>query len=403
MASKHDRRKRGTGTIQRQRDGSYIARTADKARSSRFPKGQEGYRQAEDALDRWNRALSAGRDPNDSRMKLRDFLEVWLTDVCSKVQPSTREFYTRHCGYATNYIGNVPLELIDEKEIERMQGKLHADGLAPRSINHVRDVLRNALNVAKRWKLISENPAAHVPSWRVDEDQGHVLTPSQVAIFLNAVEGIRLSALYHIALVLGLRRGELLALTWDDFDGDVLHVERTIKEGEGRKPEIGIVKSRKARDLPLSEDLRTRLEARRAEDTAEGRIAQQKAAERAQKAGQPIPLVHWNPHNLIFCSERGTPLLLPNFNRSFGWLVARINKDLRASGADASLLLPSDLSPHDLRKTALTDLAAHGEAKAVQGIAGHADIDTTMRLYARRRMTAMRAAVEEMEKGRKTG
>jgi integrase len=65
--------------------------------------------------------------------------------------------------------------------------------------------------------------------------------------------------------------------------------------------------------------------------------------------------------------------------------------------------LPADLSPHDLRRTALTDLAAHGEAKAVQGIAGHADIDTTMRLYARRRMTAMRAAVEEMEKGRKTG
>jgi integrase len=113
--------------------------------------------------------------------------------------------------------------------------------------------------------------------------------------------------------------------------------------------------------------------------------------------------VRWNTAGLIFCSEVGTPLLLPNFNRSFGWLVTRINKQLKASGTDPSLLLPADLSPHDLRKTALTDLAAHGEAKAVQGIAGHADIDTTMRLYARRRMTAMRAAVESMEQGRKTG
>lgn len=336
-------------------------------------------------------------------MRLRDFLEVWLTDVCNKVQPSTREFYARHCGYATNYIGNIPLELIDEKEIERMQGKLKADGLSPRSINHVRDVLRNALNVAKRWKLISENPAANVPSWRVDEDQGHVLTPAQVAVFLSAVEGLRLCALYHIALTLGLRRGELLALRWIDLEGDILHVEQTLKEGEGRKPEIGIVKSRKARDLPLSVDLSARLEARRLEDAAEARIAQQRATERAQKEGTPIPIIRWNPHGLIFCSEVGTPLLLPNFNRSFGWLVARINKELKQAGADASLYLPSDLSPHDLRKTALTDLAAHGEAKAVQGIAGHADIDTTMRLYARRRMTAMRAAVESMEKGRKTG
>lgn len=139
------------------------------------------------------------------------------------------------------------------------------------------------------------------------------------------------------------------------------------------------------------------------EDAVEARIAQQKATERAQKAGEPIPLIRWNVQGLLFCSEDGTPMLLPNFNRSFRRLVARINRGLRASGADPSLLLPSDLSPHDLRRTALTDLAAYGEAKAVQGIAGHQDIDTTMRLYARRRMTAMRAAVESMEQGRKTG
>jgi integrase len=405
MAPKQERRARGSGTIQRQRDGSYIARTADKARSGRFPKGQEGYRQAEDALDRWNRALSAGRDPNDSRMRFRDFLNVWLTEVCKppKVQFSTQEFYARHCGYATHYIGNIPLELVDEKEIERMQGKLSDDGLSARSINHVRAVLRNALNVAKRWKLISDNPASNVPEWRVDEDGGHVLTPAQVAVFLSAIEGHRLSALYHVALTLGLRRGELLALRWVDIQGDLLSVEQTIKNGEDRKPEIGIVKSRKARDLPLSADLRARLEARKQEDAAEARIAQQKAAEKAAREGKPTPLIRWNTAGLIFCSEVGTPLLLPNFNRSFRWLVARINKQLKTAGADASLMLPADLSPHDLRRTALTDLAAHGEAKAVQGIAGHADIDTTMRLYARRRMTAMRAAVDAMEQGRKTG
>jgi integrase len=84
-------------------------------------------------------------------------------------------------------------------------------------------------------------------------------------------------------------------------------------------------------------------------------------------------------------------------------LVTRINKRLRAEGAPAATLLPADLSPHDLRHTALTDLAAHGEAKAVQNIAGHADIDTTMRVYAGRRMSAMRTAVEAVEKARKTG
>lgn len=407
MAPKQ-RRARGSGTIQRQRDGSYIARTADQSRSGRFPAGSKGYREAEEALEKWNRAVKSGRDPNDSRMRLRDFIRLWLTEGCKKVQPSTREFYTRHAGYATAYIGDTPLELVDEREIEIMQGKLADDGLSPRSINHVRAVLRNAFNVAMRWKMMAENPAAAVPEWRVDEDQGHVLTPAQVAVFLAAVEGHRLSALYHIALVLGLRRGELLALRWEDVEDDgegggILHVEQTVKEGEGRKPEIGIVKSRKARDLPLSADLAARIRARRLEDAAEARIAQQKATEKAEREGKPTPLIQWNTAGLIFCSDVGTPLRLSNFNRGFGWLVARINRQLKAQGASPAMFLPSDLSPHDLRKTALTDLAAHGEAKAIQGIAGHADIDTTMRLYVRRRMDAMRDAVDKMEQQRKTG
>lgn len=62
-----------------------------------------------------------------------------------------------------------------------------------------------------------------------------------------------------------------------------------------------------------------------------------------------------------------------------------MRRAIRARGGD----VPADLTPHDLRKTALTDLAAYGEAKAVQSIAGHADIDTTMRIYAGRRL-AMR-------------
>lgn len=405
MAPKHQRRERGTGTIQRQPDGSWIARTTDKSRSGRFPYGSAGYREAEEALEIWNRSVRAGRDPKDSRQRTRDFLSDWLTNVCKppKVQPSTTAFYKRHCEYATTHIGDIALEVLDTRAIETMQGKLADDGLSARSINHVKAVLRNALNVAKRWGLITINPAETIPDWPVDQITGVVLTPPQVAILLHAVEGTRLAALYHVALILGLRRGELLALRWEDIDEDILHVEQTIKEGDDRATVVGIVKSRKGRDLPLSPDLCARLGARRKEADAEARIVQQRATEKAEKAGTPIPIIRWNPLGLVFCSEAGTPMQLSNFNRSFGYLVARINKQLHKEKAHESLLLPAELTPHDLRRTALTDLAAHGEAKAVQGIAGHADIDTTMRLYVRRKMTAMRAAVDAMEESRRTG
>lgn len=405
MAPKHERRARGTGTIQKQPDGSWIARTTDKSRSGRFPHGSAGYREAEEALENWNRAVRAGRDPKDSRQRTRDYFAEWLTDVCKppKVQPSTKAFYKRHCEYATTYIGDIVLEVLDARAIEIMLGKLADDGLSARSINHVKAVLRNALNVAKRWGLITVNPAESIPDWPVEEVSGTVLTSAQVAILLRAVEGTRFEALFHIALMIGPRRGELLALRCEDIHDDILSIEQTVKEGEGRATVIGIVKSKKARDLPLTTDLRARLTRRVEEVAAEARIAQQKAAEQATRDGTPIPIIRFNPLGLLFSSEAGTPMQLSNFNRSFGYLVARINKQLRKEKVPDALLLPADLTPHDLRRTALTDLAAVGEAKAVQNIAGHQDIDTTMRLYVRRRMTAMRAAVDAMEDGRKTG
>lgn len=389
------RRERGTGTIQRQADGSWIARTTDKSRSGRFQPGSEGYREAEQALERWNRALGAGRSPNDSRQKVRDFAVTWLTEVVAgDVRPRTREFYTRHIGYLTAYIGDYALEAVDEQVIERSLNKIAADGLAPQSVDHVRAVAHNMFGVARRWKLIPENPVAGVPRRRVPQRGERALTPEQVGVLLAAVAGNRLEALYHVALTLGLRRGELLGLRWCDvdFDAGLLHVEQQITEGEDRKIVISpYVKSEDGtRTLPLTADLAARLRARQAEDAAEGRTFQQRAAERAQARGEPTPLIRWNPDGLIFCSEVGTFIQPSNFNRRFAVLVRRLG-------------LPADTTPHTLRHTALTDLAAHGEAKAVQNIAGHADIDTTMRLYAGRRMTAMRAAVDAVEQARKTG
>lgn len=396
------RRARGSGTIQRQRDGSYIARTADQSRSGRFPAGQDGYRAAEEALDTWNAQIGAGADPNQGRQKLRDFARLWLADVVQPAcRPRTLEFYTRHVGYATAYLGDTPLEAVSTQALERMLGKIAADGLSPRSVEHVRAVLRNLFNVAKRWHLVTENPAAAVPARLIPDAPDRVLSPAQVAILLDAVRDHRHEALFHIALSLGLRRGELLGLRWKDVDWDagLLTVAQQVTEGKGRRFAITpYVKSSDGRRvLPLTRDLLAQLRTRQALDTAEGRTFQQRAADKAERQGEPTPLIQWNAAGLVFCSEVGTFVSPRNLYRVLGAIVARTNARLGAQ------TLPADLAPHDLRRTALTDLAASGEAKAVQSIAGHASISTTMELYARRRITAMRAAVEAMERNRKTG
>lgn len=382
MAKK--RRQRGTGTIQKQRDGSFIARTAGRERSGRFITRSD----AEEALDRWNTQLGRGVNPNDSRQRVRDFAATWLAEVVKPhKRPRTLEFYKRHIEYALPYIGDTALEAVTTQAIERMLSKLR-DGLSPRSVGHIRAVLRNMFGVAKRWRLIVENPAADTPAIDVPEREEKALTVQQVALLLNAVEHDRLCALYHVALTLGLRRGELLGLRWSDidFESGTLTVAQQVSEDENRHVVIAPYTKSKQRTLPLPSDLAERLRQRQIEDRAEARTAQQRAAERA--GADPIPLVQWNALGLVFPSDVGTMILPSNFNRRFTALVRQLG-------------LPAGTSPHTLRHTALTDLAAHGEAKAVQSIAGHADIDTTMRVYAGRRMGAMRAAVEAVEEARR--
>lgn len=68
----------------------------------------------------------------------------------------------------------------------------------------------------ERWNSTGEAPSP-VMVW----------TAEQLGAFLNAVEGDRLAALFHLVAYRGLRRGEVLALRWADVDLDGGHLAVT--------------------------------------------------------------------------------------------------------------------------------------------------------------------------------
>lgn len=84
--------------------------------------------------------------------------------------------------------------------------------LSTRMVQSVHAVLRNALESAVREEIIPRNAAklvkVPVPKYKVNRG----LTMPQARAVLKAAEEHRLSALYVLALCLGLRRGELLGL-----------------------------------------------------------------------------------------------------------------------------------------------------------------------------------------------
>jgi integrase len=85
---------------------------------------------------------------------------------------------------------------------------------APETQRLARAVLRRALRRAEQEGLVGRNVAAIADGPRIPRREGRTLTPEQAQAFLEAVKGGRLEAAYVVALALGLRRGEVLGLTW---------------------------------------------------------------------------------------------------------------------------------------------------------------------------------------------
>jgi integrase len=88
--------------------------------------------------------------------------------------------------------------------------------LSARMVQFIHAVLRNALQMAVREEIVSRNVAKLVkvsaPKYKVNRG----LTVDQARAVLEAAKSERLNALYVLALCLGLRRGELFGLRWDD-------------------------------------------------------------------------------------------------------------------------------------------------------------------------------------------
>lgn len=339
--------------------------------------------------------LASSTDAATARMTMRAWLSQWIEIVAQRVRPSTLAFYKRHAEYCIPHIGKVALGRLETRHVEAMLAALARDDLSPQSIAHVRSVLANSLETAIRYKARADNPARQADAPHVEPYEAYALSPAEQNALLAAIDGTRrivaygtprgrrtrvdehaephrLSALCHLLLTLGLRRGEALDLIWDEVD----LTAGTIRIRDAKTPSG-------YRTLPLTASLIERLAAHAAAQAEEGQVFTRR---------DPHMATLWNPRNLVFCSEQGTPLSESNFTaRTFKmWL--------RWAG------LPESIRPHDLRHTAITGwVAAGADPKTAQALAGHADPQITMRIYAHAQAEKLRPAIEAAERRRQEG
>ena len=314
--------------------------------------------------------------PAPANLTVARFLREWLDRFLpGTVSPRTEHIYRNAVErYLVPTVGPIKLSRLSPADVSGMLSTLEAAGYAPETRRIERAVLRRALRRAEQEGILSRNVAAIADGVKIPHREGRTLTPEQAKIFLEAVAGDRLEAAYVVALALGLRRGELLELSWEDVELDgpmpLVRIRRQLLQHGGQAVLLAKLKTAGSRrtlhlSLPVVDHLRAH-RTRQVQEERTGRI--------------------WrNSAHLVFTSTIGTPL----DPEAFGRTVPRICK--RAGLGHWSI--------HELRHSCASLLLAMGvPLEVVSDTLGHATIRVTMDVYGHLLAPARMHAAEAMSR-----
>lgn len=354
------KRGQGEGSIYKRKDGLWAAAVNLGYQGGKLRRKVYYGKTREEVQERLVAALSdvqRGIPIPTERQTLAQFLQSWLVEV---VKPSVRPKTLKTYDYIVKLhivpeLGKKVLTKLSPQEVQRFLNDKLKSGLSARTVRHINDTLRCALNMALKWGLVSRNVATLVGPPRIQRKEIRSFTPEEARTFLEAIKGERLEALFSVALSLGLRQGEALGLRWQDvdFDARTLRVNFAIQRIEGKLQMVEPKTERSRRVLPLPKSVISALRAHRSRQLEE------------KLALGP----EWQESGLIFTSSIGTPLEPRNVVRKFHAM-------LKNAGLPRSRF-------HDLRHSCASLLLAQGvHARTVMDILGHSQISLTMNTYA---------------------
>lgn len=242
-------------------------------------------RQAQEECARLVTAMKAGNYVEPTRQTVAAFLDEWLTFIKPSLARKTHERYAEilRKGVAP-LLGDVTMAKLKTDRIDaaftkaltapRADHRKKKSGeqakalppLSPRTVHHYRRVLIKALNQAVTWDRLAKNPAVATTPPKVERKKMLAYDPGQTALLLDSLRPTRMFIPVLLAVMCGLRRGEILALRWRHVElGDNLRQLSIVESAEQTKDGVRYKepKSGRVRTVSLSSTVVAELRAHR--------------------------------------------------------------------------------------------------------------------------------------------
>lgn len=304
------------------------------------------------------REKDLGEQVESSRMTVSEYLNQWLESRLSELRTNTIKTYRDALKYIIPHLGDLPLQSLRPRHIDKWQQGL-LKTISASTLIVQRTVFGTALKKAVRLRYIHSNPIlATDPPHRI-KSQAKSLTLEQAHNFIQACSGQRWGLSYKLALAVGLRPEETHGLKWScvDLTGSQgrVSVKEVVVSLPGGGWQFEPPKSRTSfRSVMFGGDLVKDLRTHRAEQLQE-RMAMGRA---------------WHDHDLVFCSAIGTPVNPADYR-------AQYRSILKLAGIEEKFRL------YDLRHSFATlSLLAQIDFKTVSQELGHSSSAITLDTYA---------------------
>jgi integrase len=251
--------------------------------------------------------------------------------------------------------------------------------LSSATVKYCLVVLRMALDHACKLDLVPRNVALLVDFPKVEEAEIEPFSPEQSMRFIEATKGHRLGALFSVALAIGLRKGEALALKWPtiDFERGTLAVRLALQRLKMPGEEKG--------HLLLKEPKRS---SKRTINLPRVCVTALLEHRTIQDRERLLAGSRWQEADYVFTTGIGTPMEPRNLERAYREILA-------IAGLH-------HIRIHDLRHSCATLLLTQGvHARVVMELLGHSQIAVTMR-YSHMVPALRKEAADQMDAALKT-